>query len=40
MRLGLSLGALSAGRIMLTGSGGYIAQHPLKIAIRFAAIRQ
>eukprot|EP00347_Sterkiella_histriomuscorum_P004091 403361786 len=40
MRFGMSLGALSSGRIMLTGAGGFIAQQPLKISIRFAAIRQ
>lgn len=40
VRLGLSLGSLSAGRIMITGAGGPTAQHALKIAIRFAAMRQ
>ncbi|CDW85834.1 peroxisomal acyl-coenzyme a oxidase 3 [Stylonychia lemnae] len=39
-RFGLSLGSLASGRIMLTGTGGFASQLSLKIAIRFAAIRQ
>jgi len=39
-RFALSLGALSTGRILISGVGGFLLQHALKIALRFAAIRQ
>ena len=38
-RLGLSLGALSSGRILLINGGTATLQYALKIALRFAAMR-
>jgi acyl-CoA oxidase len=39
VRFGLSLGALSSGRILLIGAGSTGLQYCLKIALRYAAIR-